>query len=182
MPVLEGALERSLDLAAAMDSRGYGRTALVSGFRRLIAGAATLGGLLGVCVGVYGLLDASTPPLLGLPLLLVGVSAAAVGLVMGGQRSPRTTYRPDLWRLSEWLVAASGLAAVVAMSVASSVSPSALTPSTSPLEWPSLPWLPTLGLAAALLPALVAPAKALEDEALPFEHVLAESVSPGRAA
>ncbi len=29
MPVLEGALDRSVELAAAMDSRGYGRTAQV---------------------------------------------------------------------------------------------------------------------------------------------------------
>ena len=33
MPVLEGALERSVDLAAAMDSRGYGRTAHVAAAR-----------------------------------------------------------------------------------------------------------------------------------------------------
>jgi len=38
MPVLEGALERSVDLAAAMDSRGYGRTSDESaGSRRLTA-------------------------------------------------------------------------------------------------------------------------------------------------
>ncbi len=57
LPVLEGALERSVALAAAMDARGFGRSAAVpAGVRRAIA-ALTLGAC-GVCVGTYGLLTA----------------------------------------------------------------------------------------------------------------------------
>ena len=64
MPVLEGALERSVDLAAAMDSRGYGRTTDESAASR--GGSPALlvfGGLLGVCVGIYGLLDGTASAL-----------------------------------------------------------------------------------------------------------------------
>ena len=57
LPVLEGALERSVALAAAMDARGYGRTARSRPPSAATTGALTLGGLLGVCAGTYGLLD-----------------------------------------------------------------------------------------------------------------------------
>src|SRR5207247_10148335 len=55
MPVLEGALDRSVELAAAMDSRGYGRTAQVPRRQRRITGVCVLLGLLGILLGVYAL-------------------------------------------------------------------------------------------------------------------------------
>ena len=67
VPVMAGALDRSLDLAASMESRGYGRAVHRTDASRRGASAMTLAGLLGILVGLYGLLDASTPPLLGLP-------------------------------------------------------------------------------------------------------------------
>ncbi len=113
LPVLEGALERSVALAAAMDSRGYGRTAEVPAAVRRTTAVLTLGGLLGVCAGTYGLLTADGAGY-GLAVLLAGVCAALGGLWLGGRRSVRTRYRPDLWGGRAWLVAASG-AAVAAL-------------------------------------------------------------------
>src|SRR5699024_3021460 len=81
VPVLEGALERSVTLAAAMDSRGYGRTARRGPAVRGLTAGCTLLGLLGICAGAYGLLDAGTPALLGLPTLVSGAAAASAGLV-----------------------------------------------------------------------------------------------------
>ena len=75
MPVLEGALERAVDLAAAMDSRGYGRTGPMRRSTRLTSVSLLLVGLVGICVGVYALLDAGTPGALGLPLLVLGAAA-----------------------------------------------------------------------------------------------------------
>lgn len=49
LPVLEGALERSVAVAASMDARGYGRTAQVPRAVRHTTNVLTLGGLLGVC-------------------------------------------------------------------------------------------------------------------------------------
>ena len=69
VPVLAGALDRSLDLAASMESRGYGRAVHRTDASRRGASALALGGLLGVLAGLYGLLDASAPALLGLPLV-----------------------------------------------------------------------------------------------------------------
>jgi len=109
LPVLEGALERSVALAAAMDARGYGRTAEVAPAVRRTTAALTLGGLVGVCAGTYGLLTAEGGSY-GLPVLLAGLAAALGGLWLGGRRSLRTRYRPDAWGVRAWLVAASGAA------------------------------------------------------------------------
>ncbi|HEX7189486.1 MAG TPA: energy-coupling factor transporter transmembrane protein EcfT, partial [Actinomycetes bacterium] len=154
MPVLEGALERSIELAAAMDSRGFGRTA--AGGRKA-SGGVTLAGLLGVCAGLYGLLDAGSPVAMGLPLLAAGAALATVGLWLGGRRATRSRYRPDHWGAQEWLVGGAGLVAAATALVAGALWPEALAPSTSPLVVPTLPVVPVLGLLVARLPAWIAP-------------------------
>lgn len=157
VPVLEDALERSLTLAAAMDSRGYGRVGRQSTAARRVTGALVLGGLVCLCLGAYGLLDATAPPALGLAALAAGALLGSAGLVLGSRRLPRTRYRPDRWRAREAAVVASGAAAVLAMFVTEWTAPGALTPSMVPLQAPSLPALATLGVLAGIAPALVAP-------------------------
>jgi energy-coupling factor transport system permease protein len=156
VPVLEDALARALVLAAAMDSRGYGRHGDAPRSRRRAASGLVLAGLLGLCLGLYGLLDATAPRLLGIAGLAAGGSLAVAGLVLGGRRVRRTTYRPDPWRAPEWLVAGSGVAAAVL--VATGVDdPAVLHPSLRPLRWPDLPLLPLVGVLLGLLPAVAAP-------------------------
>ena len=95
IPVMTDALDRSLALAAAMDARGFGRTRrLMTAARRRTSGLLVLGGLCGVCVGTYALLDASGSPVLGAPALAVGLAVAAIGMVAGGRRVRTTQYRP----------------------------------------------------------------------------------------
>uniref|UniRef100_UPI00374E00AB CbiQ family ECF transporter T component n=1 Tax=Streptomyces hazeniae TaxID=3075538 RepID=UPI00374E00AB len=156
LPVLEGALERSVALAATMDARGYGRTAQVPpGVRRLTA-ALTLGGLLGVCAGSYALLSA-TGAVYGTPLLAGGLLIAVVGLRLGGRRSLRSRYRPDVWGLRAWLVAGSG-GAVAALTVwAGAELPAAMHPPVVPPTVPPLPLWPAASVLLGLLPAFVAP-------------------------
>jgi len=158
MPVLQGALERSVELAAAMDARGFGRGSDGGQAGRRAAGALTLLGLLGLCAGAYGLLDATSPALLGLPLLAGGAASAAGGLALGGRRATRSRYRPDPWGGQEWLVGGSGVVAAAGAVAASLVSSAAVHPSTAPLVVPTLPPIALLGLLVALLPARVAPA------------------------
>ncbi|HVE74105.1 MAG TPA: CbiQ family ECF transporter T component [Mycobacteriales bacterium] len=157
MPVLEDALSRSLRLAAAMDSRGYGRTGDVPAGVRRTTTSLVLGGLTGLCLGLYGLLDATAPPLLGFGGTAVGVALCAGGLVLGGRRITRTRYRPDPWRLPEWLVALSGVACAAGMLATAAISPLRLYPSLDPLQWPELPVLPLLAILAGVVPALAAP-------------------------
>ncbi|MEU6085715.1 energy-coupling factor transporter transmembrane component T [Streptomyces sp. NPDC047085] len=156
LPVLEGALERSVALAAAMDARGYGRTADVPAPVRRTTTALTLGGLLGVCAGTYGLLTAEGGTY-GLPVLLAGVAAALAGLRLGGRRSPRTRYRPAPWGARAWLVAGSGAAVAALLTLASVRDPDALNPGVVPLVAPALPLWPAASVLLALLPAFVVP-------------------------
>ncbi|MFJ8919812.1 energy-coupling factor transporter transmembrane protein EcfT [Streptomyces sp. NPDC102415] len=156
LPVLEGALERSVAVAASMDARGYGRTAQVPPAVRRTTHVLTLGGLLGVCAGTYGLL-AAQGAVHGLPLLLAGLLAALAGLRLGGRRSVRTRYRPDRWGVRAWLVAGSGAAVAAAMIWAGAAAPDALRPGVVPLTAPVLPLWPAAAVLIGLLPAAVAP-------------------------
>ncbi|WP_234340351.1 energy-coupling factor transporter transmembrane component T [Streptomyces sp. SCSIO 75703] len=169
LPVLEGALERSVALAAAMDARGYGRTARVPAAVRRTTAALTLGGLLGVCAGTYGLLTAEGGTY-GVPVLLAGVVAALAGLRLGGRRSPRTRYRPDRWDARAWLVAASGAAVAALLALAAVRDPAALNPGVVPLTAPGLPLWPAAAVLLGLLPAFVTPAPERPTAAQPAEE------------
>lgn len=155
IPVLVDAFERSLLLAAAMDSRGYGRSAGASREARRVTGALMVGGMLGLCLGVYGLVDSSAPGGLGLAALAGGSALCATGLVLGGRRVRATRYRPDPWRMPEWLVAFFG--AVPAAVFVAGAGGVALHPSTDPPVWPSVPIVGVLAILVAALPAVVAP-------------------------
>lgn len=157
MPVLQDALERSLALAAAMDSRGYGRRGGTTRGFRIGTGLLVLGGLVGICVGIYGLLDGTAPGWLGPPVLAAGLLLATAGLVAGGRLVRRTVYRPDRWRLPELAVAACGVAAATGVVLTGQLDPANLHPPLSPLAWPQLAALPAAGILLAALPAWLAP-------------------------
>ncbi|GAA3305434.1 hypothetical protein GCM10020295_59140 [Streptomyces cinereospinus] len=173
LPVLEGALERSVALAAAMDARGYGRTARVPPAVRRTTAALTLAGLLGVCAGTYGLLTAEGGSY-GLPVLAAGLAAALAGLRLGGRRTPRTRYRPDTWNARSCLVAASGAAVAALLARAAGTDPAALHPGVIPLVAPILPLWPAAAVLLGLLPAFVTPA--------PEPAEAPGTAGPGRAA
>jgi energy-coupling factor transport system permease protein len=114
VPVLEDALERSLALAAGMDTRGYGRTSGATRRARRTTGTLMVTGLGALCVGVYAGLDATAPAWLGRPMLLFGVVVSLVAVRLAGRRVGRSRYRPDVWRWPETVVAGSGLVVGVA--------------------------------------------------------------------
>jgi energy-coupling factor transport system permease protein len=157
MPVLHDALDRSFLLAAAMDSRGYGRSGDTPARIRRITAALMLGGLLGLCFGTYGLLDTSTPRFLGAPAFALGLALCAGGLWFGGRRVRRTRYRPDPWAFAEWSTVTAGAVAAIATIVTGTQNASALSPSVYPLTWPTLAMPAALGILAALLPAVLTP-------------------------
>ncbi len=104
VPVLEGALDRSLQLASSMDARGYGRRNDVSSRHRRLSTGLLVSGLLVVVVGLYGVLDAAALHHVGLPILALGMALCSLSMLMGGRRTSRTCYRPDPWRWPEWVV------------------------------------------------------------------------------
>ncbi len=155
--VLQDALDRSLKLAASMDSRGYGRSAGASTAQRRGTAALLLAGMVGLCIGAYGLFDPNAPRLLATPAILLGAALCCAGLALGGRRVRRTSYRPDPWLAPEWAVAACGVVAGVALFVSTGYSPGELNPSLYPLSWPPLPIVPTLAILVGVLPAILAP-------------------------
>ncbi|MEV7666052.1 CbiQ family ECF transporter T component [Streptomyces albidoflavus] len=156
LPVLEGALERSVALAAAMDARGYGRTADVPPAVRRTTAVLTVGGLIGVCLGTYGLL-ADQGGGFGVPVLALGLAAALAGLWLGGRRSVRSRYRPDRWGVRAWVVAGSGVAVAALLIRLGALAPAQLNPPTVPLTAPELPLWPAAAVLLGLVPAFVAP-------------------------
>jgi energy-coupling factor transport system permease protein len=155
IPVMEDALERSLRLAAAMDSRGYGRTGGASRRARRATGGLLVTGMGGLCIGAYGLLDGSAPGPLGLPALAAGSALCCLGLALGSRRVGASQYRPDPWKGPEWIVATSGV--IPAVVLVAGFGASGLNPSVTPLAWPSMPLVPALAIAVAAVAAVAAP-------------------------
>ena len=116
IPVLEDALERSLRLAAAMDSRGYGRTggALAAGPGGSPA-ALMLAGMVGLCVGAYGLLDGSAARRAG--PAGPGRRGRAVRRRAGPRRPPGAPHPVPARSLgaAEWAVVGCGLVPAVVL-------------------------------------------------------------------
>ena len=155
VPILEDALERSLALAAGMDTRGYGRAGGATRGERRVTGGLLLAALIGICVGTYSWLDPTAPRLLALPMLAAGVVVAIGGLVSAGRRVQRTRYRPDPWLPAEIFTVAVG---VVVAALAWHLSRSQV-----PVAYPGVdvvPYLSPLALAVGLLgilPAVATP-------------------------
>jgi energy-coupling factor transport system permease protein len=157
VPVLVGALDRSLELAASMESRGYGRAVHRTPRSTRLAGVLTLVGVGGVVVGLYGLLDGTSPVLLGMPTLVLGAGCAVAALVVGARRDPRTHYRRDRWALPERLVAASGAVPAVVLIIASSRHWDGIIPRQVPVELPAVPLVSVAAIALGAAAALFAP-------------------------
>ncbi len=157
MPVLEGALERSVTLAAAMDSRGYGRRGdMGAQQKRVNAGLLTFG-LVAACVGTYGLVSAGTPWFLSAPMLLLGLGASLLAISLSARNAVRSRYRPDPWWAPEWAVTGAGVGIGASFICAAWWFPAGMVTEVDPPTWPALPALAVVGLLLALTPAITAP-------------------------
>jgi len=149
VPVLETAFERSLGLAASMESRGYGRVVRSTVTTRRTATGLALTGLVGVLAGLYGLLDASAGGVLGLPVLVLGALLAASSLVVGASRDPRSGHRRDRWSWTESMTVVAGSVPGAVLVVASVLGWDGLVPS----QRAALPAVPLLAVVAVLVAA-----------------------------
>lgn len=152
VPVLEEALERAIQLAASMDSRGYGRRGEQPPAARRRSGAAVVLGLGGAVVGTFEIISTGGHRL-GTALLVGGTVLATLGGFLAGRRVGRSRYRPDPWRAPEWLVVGCG-AVVVACYLLTVHDPLAAG---VPLAWPRLRAVPFLATLAAAVPAVATP-------------------------
>jgi energy-coupling factor transport system permease protein len=159
LPVLHSAMDRSITLAAAMDSRGYGRTAVRSTADRLRTGTALLAGIVFIAVGLFFLLGTASQDWenWGLGIVALGIVSAAVSLALAGRRSTRTRYRPDHWHRADIATLACGSFTAIAFALAARIDPSGMATATQPPTWPSLPLLALTALVVAALPAFFTP-------------------------
>ncbi|HYO85551.1 MAG TPA: energy-coupling factor transporter transmembrane component T [Dermatophilaceae bacterium] len=163
VPVTAGALERSLDLAASMESRGYGRAVHRDPRRQHRATGMTVLGVVGVLAGLYGLLDGATPPVLGVPVLLGGVVLAAGSLWYGSGRDRRSHYRRDPWSGPEWLVVAVGLVTACLFVVGQQRTWEGMSAVSDPSAAPELPLLAVAAIVLAALAGVLTPAQPHRD-------------------
>ncbi len=152
IPVLAGALDQALDLAASMDSRGYARAQ--RGGSRLV-GAALIVALLAAAAGGYGLLAATGATTLSAVLLAVGLVLAVGASVLAGASVRRTRYRPEPWGWPETVITTCGVLAAAIAWVGVLLDPAGLGTWRASTGWPGLPLLALGILAAAAAPAFL---------------------------
>ncbi len=157
LPVLHDALDRSIALAAAMDSRGYGRRAAVGEVQRRGTIALLIGGLVALCVGLYGTLGGGSSTPVALSTMALGIALCIGGLALGSRRVRHTEYAPDPWDLPESLVAGAGLVCAIVFVVVTRFDVADLHPSLTPLAWPTVDLVPMLAVLLAATPAVTAP-------------------------
>lgn len=157
LPVLEGGLDRAINLASSMDSRGFGRVGTADPRRRRIVSGAAIAALIAILVGSYAALSNSLSLWGSVTVLAPACALLVASLMLGRSDVGRTRYRPDPWALPEWLVVACGLVPAVTM-IAASASPSdSFGLQTTGLQTPQLGLLPVLTVLLAVLPAIAAP-------------------------
>lgn len=153
IPVLEDAIERSMALAASMESRGFGRTSSQTGGK----GPAVLliSSLLVLTCGGYLLLGAADALWLGVCCLVTGATGVGVGLHTAGQRLRVTRYRPAPWQTREWLVCLCGLGTAALAVALNLMAYDLVHPGTDPLVWPDLHPLMLTGVVLTILPIVI---------------------------
>lgn len=155
VPTLEVSLARSVDLAASMDARGFGRRSSGPARRRRASNAVLGLGFVLICVGLYGVFAPATPWGMGTPLVLGGGALATTTMMIAGQTGRRSRYRPEPWNAVSFLVAASGVAVGAAMWRLGVSTPAIANPPAQPLAWPGVSTMAALGVGIGLVPVLV---------------------------
>lgn len=173
VPLLSGGLERSIQLAEAMDSRGYGR-ASAPAHSVWLSQLAVIAGATILALGLYfGL----TGAWLGWPAALAG-GALAIGVLhrLGGN-APRTRYTRERWQRRDTLVALACAAVIFGMTALRLAGVGGLLYTALPRV--SLP--PFEPISGALLLLLCAPA-ALQLVKIRMTHERRPYVQPSRLA
>jgi energy-coupling factor transport system permease protein len=162
VPVLEEALEHSMDLALSMGARGFGRVATTTTRRRsLLCGIAAAIGVSGIIMGTYGWLSAGNSVPFPSVLSIGGAVLLSVGVFASGRRSVRTRYRPVPFGWHSMVCAISGWISVVGLSILTSFSSETTSYSPYPLVWPTVSLLALGSVAVGLLPLAVSPRPAM---------------------
>jgi len=153
LAVVADAIDRSLSLAAGMESRGFARTSRRTGEGGwLLIGSAV--------VATFGgfLLLSTSDRLLAFFVLAVGLVGTLAGLRRAGARLGVTRFRPPAWGWRETLTVSAAVLSAAIVLTAGVLDNAAVFPSTDPLVWPQLPLslLAAVALVLAPLPLTIA--------------------------
>jgi energy-coupling factor transport system permease protein len=156
MPLLAGGMERSMNLAEAMEARGFSRTTARRTLPPLLVQFGLAGGLAITLAGSTMFAFLPDAPLLG--WLLTGAGVALLGLTLWavGTGTRRTRYRRSVWRAQDTPLAIVSLGVLVVLLMFRVVAPSLLsyTPFLR-ISMPSFDPLTALVICAIAVPALV---------------------------
>lgn len=108
VPLLAGGLERSIQLAEAMDSRGYGRATRSAQSPWVYS--VIIVGLTLLALGIYGVFTGAARGWIGLGSGLALLLAALQRL---GSAVPRTRYTRERWQRRDSIVALASLALII---------------------------------------------------------------------
>lgn len=111
IPILEDTLDKSLDLAASMDSRGFGRRGNLNKTEVLISRMLSLTSILIITVAVFLMLASVLPGYLLVSLLISGVACGALSIRITSSRSNRTQLSKNKRILIDYMVY--GVAAII---------------------------------------------------------------------
>jgi energy-coupling factor transport system permease protein len=150
VPLLEGGMERSMQLAEAMVARGFASGAETP---KRTPQLLVLAGFVAIVAGwLLRLIWAQ--PVAGGALLALGGAALLYGLWRAGRSHPHTVYRPDRWRGWDWLMIGGALLAMTAYLLPIFERGTIFYYPYPALSWPAFDWrigLATLGLMAPAL-------------------------------
>jgi len=161
VPVLAGALERSIQRAESLDARGFGGLRPASAAADRLVAALGLMGLVLAALGGFAYFYYSQSPAPGVAALVGGVGLVALAVYAQGKRLPRTRYSQERWEASDRWVAALSMASLALLLVLRAVGAADLTYIPYPsLEAPG--FNPAGALAFLLLLSPLVPLLALE--------------------
>jgi energy-coupling factor transport system permease protein len=134
IPVLGDGLDRSMALAAAMRTRGYGAARPCRRGERAGVAAAGVAGMVLIAIGAFGVFGFGPRKAQAWAMLAVGVAFSVVAVHASGARLVRTRYRPPRWDACSVATAAGGLGAGATLAGAGLIVPAGVAPE----GWPPL--------------------------------------------
>jgi energy-coupling factor transport system permease protein len=113
VPVLEDALNSSMNLAASMDSRGFGRKPETTRTTTVLLRCLNAAALLSIATASYLLLGAGDSQLVAWLLIALAVAAVAVNLIVAAKLSVRTQVSKLKFTIADYLALALALGLVL---------------------------------------------------------------------
>jgi energy-coupling factor transport system permease protein len=117
IPVLEDSIQRSLDLAASMDSRGFGRRGVMSRRTAAISRLASLLGIVGLAIAGYLLLATAVAAWITVLLLVLALGLFYTSVRLSAIHSIRTRLTIEQRGIADYLVLLASAVVVIVLAV-----------------------------------------------------------------